>query len=482
MTRTLILGLCALALACGDAAAPPLNPGTRAPGRLKVQDGRLVDEWGREHRLRGVNARIEGIFDVTFADGRERLQPLPEFTAEDAREMARAGFNYLRLPVNWSGIEPAEGRFDESYLQRIDRVLDWCRDAGLYTLIDVHQDAYSKEIGEDGAPLWAIVPPPEKLLSGPLTDLTERRTSRQVLSAFRGFFRNQDNVRDRFLPAWRLIAARWRDRSDVCGYQIMNEPVSIHVDPTQGLLYDFYRAGTAAFRAVNPDHPLWFEPDVWRNRFLSSPVPDVSPVDDDNIVYTPHMYPFVAGVSADSYDGWRAALQASFTAMRTEARAWNNAALVVGEWGERPDSDAAEPYIRAVRDMVTELDGGETIWLWKEISQGFWGFYDQDPTTKAWIRRELAFERIGTPWVLAAPGRIVSQRWDAAAKTLTTTWEARGGERAGALVYLPVTVARDTLVVTLDGRPVTAAPDELGRIALPPDGRAGRHTLLVRPK
>ncbi len=48
------------------------------------------------------------------------------------------------------------------------------------------QDAYSKEIGEDGEPLWAIVPPPTMLLSGPSDD--SRRLTPQVLNAGYSFF------------------------------------------------------------------------------------------------------------------------------------------------------------------------------------------------------------------------------------------------------------------------------------------------------
>ena len=47
---------------CGDSAPDKPNP----LGWLQVEDGRVVDEAGREIMLRGMNARIEGIFDVSF--------------------------------------------------------------------------------------------------------------------------------------------------------------------------------------------------------------------------------------------------------------------------------------------------------------------------------------------------------------------------------------------------------------------------------
>ena len=40
----------------------------------------MVDRSGRQVVLRGVNARVQGLFDVTFDDGRIALQPIPAFT------------------------------------------------------------------------------------------------------------------------------------------------------------------------------------------------------------------------------------------------------------------------------------------------------------------------------------------------------------------------------------------------------------------
>src|SRR5262249_1547283 len=144
----------------------------------------LRDAAGRIAVLRGVNARIEGVFDVTFDDGRTPLEPIPPLDATDCTRMRALGFDLLRLPINWSGIEPTRDSFDEAYLDRVDAAVRCAADAGVYVLIDLHEDAYSKEIGEDGAPLWAIQPPPAMLLQGPLTDLGDRRTSAQVTAAF----------------------------------------------------------------------------------------------------------------------------------------------------------------------------------------------------------------------------------------------------------------------------------------------------------
>jgi hypothetical protein len=40
---------------------------------VREEAGRFLDADGRHLLFRGVNARVEGLFDVTFADGRTAL-------------------------------------------------------------------------------------------------------------------------------------------------------------------------------------------------------------------------------------------------------------------------------------------------------------------------------------------------------------------------------------------------------------------------
>src|SRR5262245_64685294 len=74
--------------------------------RVHFTAGRLRDQRGREITLRGVNARVQGVFDVTFDDGRLPLEPIPGFDDGDAERMRAFGFNLLRLPISWSALEP----------------------------------------------------------------------------------------------------------------------------------------------------------------------------------------------------------------------------------------------------------------------------------------------------------------------------------------------------------------------------------------
>ncbi|HEY5945867.1 MAG TPA: cellulase family glycosylhydrolase, partial [Kofleriaceae bacterium] len=327
---------CALALlvvGCGSSShetTPLASDGTH-----------LRDDKGRIAVLRGVNARVEGVFDVTFSDGRTPLEPIPALEAADCRRMRELGLDLLRLPINWSGIEPTRGSYDEAYLARVDAAVRCAGDAGVYVMIDLHEDAYSKEIGEDGAPLWAIEPPPTMLLQGPLTDLGERRTSAQVTAAFATFFDQSDpaGLQAAFFTMLDHVAARWANDPAVIGFEIFNEPPvgQQDVDP-------FTFTAAARIRAAAPDKLVFFEPTATRNLFDFAPKAS-APFPTENAVYAPHVYTYVFYSDPTKLEQLQPAdLEASVAATREEAKAWQTP-LVIGEFGIGPNGINADLWM-----------------------------------------------------------------------------------------------------------------------------------------
>ena len=125
-----------LLASCGETAPPRTHP-------LWSDGTHLRDADGRTAILRGINARVDGVFDVSFADGRNALEPIPALTAADCTRMRALGLDLLRLPINWSGVEPIDGQFDDAYLARVDAAVQCAAAAGLLVVIDLHQDGYS---------------------------------------------------------------------------------------------------------------------------------------------------------------------------------------------------------------------------------------------------------------------------------------------------------------------------------------------------
>ena len=69
------------------------------------------------------------------------------------RQMRALGFDNLRLPVSWSLLEPTPGQLDRTYLERIAQVVGWAKAQGIWVVIDLHQDAWSKyDYTPDGQP------------------------------------------------------------------------------------------------------------------------------------------------------------------------------------------------------------------------------------------------------------------------------------------------------------------------------------------
>ena len=238
----------------------------------------LRDSDNRHVIYRGINARIRGVFDVSFSDGRKPLENIPEFTAADLVKMKEIGFNFLRLPVNWSGLAPTPYGFDKAYVEKIIKVLDLCHQYDVDVLLDMHQDAYSKEIGEDSAPDWAIFPRGyEKNKGGHLGNLTLKRISLDTQRAFASFWKNK-RVKGKklwvhYTDAILYLLEHTAKHPAVAGLQIMNEPWLLHIIRmfpndiyTDGveikMMWDFYKYSVNRIRRYRQDLWIYIEPDV----------------------------------------------------------------------------------------------------------------------------------------------------------------------------------------------------------------------------
>lgn len=231
-----------LLASCGWPGGPPSGP-PRPPGPPTVRDfvdlrplsvsddARIVDDRGREVLLRGANVNSLG----EYWQGDPGHEPTIPLSDDDWDEMASRGFSVIRLIVTWSRIAPERGEIDQDYLDAVDAYVTAAAEHGMYTVIDMHQDAYSATIatedadecpdgsrpgkGWDGAPDWATI------TDGLSTCVTgDRNTAPAVVAAWNHFYDNTDGIRDEFTAAWGAIAERFAGRPEVAGYDILNEP------------------------------------------------------------------------------------------------------------------------------------------------------------------------------------------------------------------------------------------------------------------
>ena len=448
-----------LLLLCSCSA--PAADQTQSPEPLTATAEGMRDAAGREVILHGFNARVEGLFDVTFDDGRIALETIPPFTGEDCRFMAEElGLNLLRLPINWSGLEPERDVYDEAYLQAVVDLANECAAHGVHTLVDLHQDAYSKEIGEDGAPLWAIVPEPEELLGGPLTEgeLAQRRTSSEVLAAFSSFFQNVDGLQDEYAEMAAWVAEAIEPCPGVIGLELMNEPVAFQEDR----LADFHARVAARVREAAPGITLFFEPDALRNLLDSAPTNRLFGYEDS--VYSPHIYTDVFT------NGWSSrdvqAVQESVELAAQEARA-HQAAALVGEFGHDPRNETGQLYIQTALDAFDAHRMSWALWLYEEWSQGSWGLYDAENESRGAIREWLA-DAVARPYPQAVDGTLVGYTWDDVERIL----RVRLSDTTSKSLHLVSTSSRiwTEVVAWCDGQPAAFSDRGKGWVEVPCDG------------
>ena len=377
----------------------------------------LIDFWNSSDPTNSTPAPFYPIAPSAYegqCPTNSAFMPTPPLCQEDIPKMAALGFNSIRLPLSWSLLEPQRGHFSQTYLDRVAQVVGWARAQGMYVIIDMHQNAYSRYVGAPeegvaylryytGAPAWAT-----------LTDglqskgyLNQREVNPAVLEADSSFWYDRDGIQDDYIAAIGAIARRFKDDSTVAGYSAFNEPwPGWNLPPgfEDLLLFPFYRRVIDAITGVGDGLPCWsgfFMPAVCGYRdlgvrdrrhliFLDAgllrevtdfPTHLGLPISSyPNLVLSIHAYthfytidhillkqaPDRAGYPWGAYDQ-------SYVLAEREAKAID-AALFVAEFGNPPPEDSLLLANQAQEQERHRV--GFAFWTWMENCSGGWGMYD----------------------------------------------------------------------------------------------------------
>lgn len=183
-------------------------------------------------------------------------------TRKDIEFIASQGANTIRLPFNYKLFT------DEDYMgltshqdgfARIDSVVAWCRDAGLYLILDMH-DCPGGQTGDNiddgyGYP-WLLV----------------SNTSQEL-----------------FCDIWKRIARHYKDEPVILGYELANEPIAHYFedkDSLNELLEPLYKRAVKAIREVDVNHVILLGGARWNSDFFMFNDWKF----DNNIMYTCHRY------------------------------------------------------------------------------------------------------------------------------------------------------------------------------------------------
>jgi endoglucanase len=380
---------------------------------LQIKQNQIVDENGKEIRLRGTC--IGGWMNMeNFINGypgdehglraamAEILGPgktkflfdrwLDYFLAEeDIAFIKSCGANVVRLPLNYRHFERDDEPFKylESGFERLDQVVQWCARHHLYAILDLH----SVQGWQNND--WHC-------------DNSSRHS----------YFWQHPHFQDRFVALWEEFARRYKGNDIIAGYNVMNEPVS---NAPAGRFYDdrdyisdwgtfnrVYRRVVKQIRIIDPDHIIFLEGDLFSSRFEKMDAPFT-----DNLVYSSHNY------ASPSYDPHKPPITEEqrkqnvqhqreiFLAHEgTRYMQRYNVPLWVGEFAANGDCGLEDQV-----SVFEEYGVHWTIWTYKDV--GVMGFLNVDaeakykqvlaPILKA--KRELGVDN----WLSAGlPGTVVS--------------------------------------------------------------------------
>jgi endoglucanase len=331
----------AIALIVGNRAAI-----AAPPNFIHAEGTHLVDAQGERFAVKGINlgnwlvpegymfkfmrkrapSEIAGVIEALIGP-EEATRFWTEFrdgyiTQADIRFIKAAGFNTVRVPLHWRlFVEPGDAgdgsadRFEGQGWYLLDRLVQWCRDADLRVIIDLHaapggQTGVNHDDGT-GFPLTFYVP----------------------------------RYRALTVALWKALAAHYRDEAAILGYDLLNEPISpysdeIYLNPR---LEPLYREIVAAIRGVDTHHLVLLAGGQWSTSFAMFGRPF-----DANAVYTYHKF-------------WAKPTRDALQSYLNFSNRWN-VPILIGETGEFNDT-----WNESFRELHERFGIGWVFWPYKSL-------------------------------------------------------------------------------------------------------------------
>jgi endoglycosylceramidase len=388
-----------------DTGTLPAGPPLQAVG------GHFVDAQGGVVILRGINVSGNSKVPpfVPFDDVTE-LDPLPGW-----------GFNNIRLVFNWEAYEVEEGVYDEDYLDAMAELADAAWDRGMYVLMDIHQDGYSRHLAwgcGDGFPQWSI--PPGLTLDTPDNGMLCAgwgvlvATDPDVHASFSAFYADTHGVRTRYLAMLGQLAERFADHPGVIGYDLLNEPWGWE----DSELSPLYEDATETIRAIDPDAMTFIEGHADTNGGIIQTT--LSEPGFGNFAYAPHFYETTA-LASHIWTGLTTATDIGFGTMTSKAQEWN-APLYVGEFGMHADTVLGGEYVALQYTRLDDHLASGAQWNytpgWTEEHKDGWNHEDLSIVDDQGQLREI-FQVRPQPWRFSG----IPLAFSATEQAVTFSWE-----------------------------------------------------------
>ena len=323
------------------------NKPSSHPGFVKVEGQNLVTPDGNKFFIRGINLgnwlNPEGYMfgfkktnSAHLIDQAFREMVGPDFTnyfwklfkdnyitRKDIQYIKKTGMNSIRIPFHYKlftnedymGLSENQDGF-----QRIDSLLAWCREAGIYVILDMH-DAPGGQTGDNiddsyGYP-WLMT---------------------------------SEASQAKFVEIWKKIAEHYKDDPNIIGYDLLNEPIAPYfgddMDKLNSALEPLYKKAAAAIRQSDNNHIIILGGAQWDGNFKV--FTDFS--FDKKMMYTCHRY---------WCDTTQQAIQ-DFVDFRDKI----NLPLYMGETGENTDQ-----WIASFTRLIERNNIGWHYWPYKKMGK-----------------------------------------------------------------------------------------------------------------
>jgi endoglycosylceramidase len=308
-----------------------------------------------------------------------------ELTKEDITRLSSEwGFNAVRLLIFWDGIEPEKGKYDYDYLDRVKERLNWCEEAGLKVILDMHQDLYAVGFGGDGAPKWAI-----KDDDAPFTLQTPWELNYfedAVQNSIANFWekdKGHPELQEHFINSLLMAVKYLGNHPTVIGIDLYNEPThaTLHgfFNLEEKYLTPFYQKIINKIREIDNNIWIYYEPQAFGpNQGFQSKLGLLKDPrkGDSRLVYFPHIYTLDLDINGEYMDNtfyidmWANARQKEYQKQ--------NVPMLIGEFGLKIDSTLSLKFIDEVANMMDKIGGG---WFYWGYDPSNWSIIDSNRAT-----------------------------------------------------------------------------------------------------
>ena len=112
----------------------------------------ILDNEGRYSIFHGANVVIKL---PPYLPDLDKFDPYMSLNTEyDFQVMKKLGFNSVRLGVIWEAVEKEPDVYDMEYLDKVEEIINNLGEKGIYTMIDAHQDVFSRNFCGEGVPYF----------------------------------------------------------------------------------------------------------------------------------------------------------------------------------------------------------------------------------------------------------------------------------------------------------------------------------------